>query len=101
MRVIFGFNVYMPLMFRACSLMTIVTALNADARLGEIFEVAKCEVLKNVFEDPIVSPGARSAHMHTVFGAETFSDVVTEADLQPTVSSTCDLKMDRSMYWIL
>jgi hypothetical protein len=75
-------------------------APRAGARLGDIMEIAVCDPLKNVFEDPIVSPGVRSAHLHTVFGATTFSDMVTSKDLAPDVESTCDLQMDKSMYWV-
>jgi hypothetical protein len=39
-------------------------AAGADARLGDILELL-CDSLKNVFEDPIVSP-APAAHLHCV-----------------------------------
>jgi hypothetical protein len=41
----------------------------SEARLEKV----RCDLLTNVFEDPIVSPGIRSAHLHSVFGAETFA----------------------------
>jgi hypothetical protein len=75
-------------------------AAGADARLGDILETVVCDSLKNVFEDPIVSPGARSAHLHTVFGADTFSDTVSMDDLAPDAGSTCDVQIDKSMYWM-
>jgi hypothetical protein len=43
----------------------------SEARLGDILE-NRCDLLTNVFEDPIVSPGIRSAHLHSVF-VETFA----------------------------
>jgi hypothetical protein len=84
----------------ALTTLVLMTTQSVNARLGEIFETVRCDVLKNVSEDPIVSPGVPSAHLHTVFGAKTFSDTVSVADLQPSVASTCDVSMDRSMYWM-
>lgn len=75
-------------------------AAPAHARLGEILEIVQCDVLTNVFKDPIVSPGSRSAHLHTVFGSETFGETVTMADLTMDADSTCDLREDMSMYWM-
>jgi hypothetical protein len=72
----------------------------SEARLGDILEKVRCDLLTNVFEDPIVSPGIRSAHLHSVFGAETFAATVTQDDLRPDTLSTCDIEMDKSMYWV-
>jgi hypothetical protein len=83
----------------ALTSLCLLFANNADAQLGSIVSRVRCGRLRDAFEDPIVSPGKRSDHLHSIFGADTFSDTVGMHDLQASVSSTCDLPMDRSMYW--
>lgn len=73
----------------------------ANVRPGQVLRSVACDLLKNAFEDPIVSPGMRSEHLHSIFGAETFSDSVDDnTAFLPNVKSTCDDEDDKSMYWV-
>lgn len=51
--------------------------------------------------DPIVSPGAVSAHLHTFFGNKGLTNVSTPAQLQADGAGTsCVLAADTAAYWI-
>jgi len=59
-----------------------------------------CEPLDFVRVDPIVSEGMKcSDHVHYVFGSTLFSkDVPSTREIQEG-ETTCDSKVDKSMYW--
>jgi len=50
--------------------------------------------------DPIVSPGAPSAHLHTFFGNKAVSATSTPASLQASPITTCVLPQDTAAYWV-
>lgn len=50
--------------------------------------------------DPIVEPGAVSAHSHTVMGSNAFNFTMTYDDTQHASCSTCKVKQDMSSYWV-
>ena len=55
--------------------------------------------LVNARLDPIVSPGQCSTHVHSVFGAASFSDTITDADLLDPVETSGNVLPNRSLYW--
>lgn len=61
---------------------------------------AECKVLTHTRLDPIVNCGqAPSPHLHSVFGSEHFSPVVSAGDLAKPFSTSCNIREDGSMYW--
>ncbi len=50
--------------------------------------------------DPIVAPGAVSAHMHAFFGNKTLTNTSTPASLQAGGATTCVLTQDTAAYWV-
>jgi len=49
--------------------------------------------------DPIVNPGAVSAHVHTVVGSSSFSPNITTASLRDSKCTSIPIAEDRSVYW--
>jgi hypothetical protein len=84
-----------------CSLMYGIVIIRAEVRPGKVLRSVTCDLFKNAFEDPIVSPGMKSEHIHSIFGAESFSNSVNDATaFLSTVKTTCDDEDDKSMYWV-
>ncbi|ORY82435.1 hypothetical protein BCR37DRAFT_347273, partial [Protomyces lactucae-debilis] len=50
--------------------------------------------------DPIVSPGGVAGHVHTVSGGSGFSMSSTYEDLRASSCTSCQIKQDKSAYWI-
>ncbi|KAH7100837.1 hypothetical protein BKA62DRAFT_207321 [Auriculariales sp. MPI-PUGE-AT-0066] len=74
-------------------------ALSVQAR-GDAF-VVNCAPLTIQRSDPIVSPGVASGHVHAVVGGNSFSRNMSEPDAALTsTKTTCDKKLDHSVYWI-
>ena len=52
-------------------------------------------------EDPIISPGSVSSHVHTVIGGNAFSpSMLDQQALQQSTCTTSQVKNDRSNYWV-
>lgn len=67
----------------------------APAVKGGKFEVTcKPKPIPDQAIDPIVSPGAVSAHLHTFFGNRGLTSTSTPAQLQTSSSTTCVLPQD-------
>mmetsp|Transcript_10674 Transcript_10674/g.22592 ORF Transcript_10674/g.22592 Transcript_10674/m.22592 type:complete len:491 (-) Transcript_10674:97-1569(-) len=49
--------------------------------------------------DPIVNPGQCSSHVHSVFGAASFGDTITDADLMDPIETSGNVVPNRSLYW--
>jgi len=69
---------------------------------GGKFEVTcKPHAIPDQAIDPIVSPGAESAHLHTFFGSKALTSTSTPASIQAsTADTTCVLPDDHAAYWI-
>jgi len=50
--------------------------------------------------DPIVSPGRASGHAHTIMGSGAIGYGTTFSDLRNSQCTTCQVKDDKSAYWI-
>ncbi len=50
--------------------------------------------------DPIVSPGAVSAHVHTIMGGSAFHFSMTYETTQLSNCTTCTVTADKSNYWV-
>ena len=52
-------------------------------------------------EDPIVSPGRVSGHVHTVMGGNAFAPAMSDDQaLRQSTCTTSQVKNDRSNYWV-
>lgn len=86
--------------------LAIIPAATSQAALPSVaggkFEVTcKPHSIPDQAIDPIVSPGATSAHLHTFFGAKGLTLSSTPADLQASAAgTTCLLPQDTAAYWI-
>ena len=49
--------------------------------------------------DPIVNPGAVSAHVHTIAGGDGFAAEMTYDQARASNCSSCPIKQDLSNYW--
>jgi hypothetical protein len=50
--------------------------------------------------DPITSSGTTSGHVHTVMGANGFSDSMDDDSLNDANCTTCSVTADHSNYWV-
>jgi hypothetical protein len=63
--------------------------------------VTLCEFSHGLPDDPIVSPGVSGgAHLHQFFGSRHTDAFSTARGLRRTPGTTCNLRRDRSGYWI-
>ncbi|KAI2613481.1 WSC-domain-containing protein [Hypoxylon fragiforme] len=58
-----------------------------------------CSLIQTSRLDPIVSPGAVSAHVHKVSGASNFGLSNTYQDLIDSQCTSCEIQDDKSIYW--
>lgn len=59
-----------------------------------------CSQLTVTRSDPLVNPGAVSAHLHQVVGGSAFDfNMPNTTDLQSASCSTCGIKENKSNYW--
>jgi hypothetical protein len=65
---------------------------------GQIFTV-NCQPLTIQRGDPIISPGAISAHVHAVIGGTAFQQTMGLNTAVNAKDTTCDKKIDKSNYW--
>lgn len=65
---------------------------------GQIFTV-NCQPLTIQRGDPIISPGAISAHVHAVIGGTAFQQTMGRDTALNAKDTTCDKKIDKSNYW--
>ncbi|KFY78453.1 hypothetical protein V498_09107 [Pseudogymnoascus sp. VKM F-4517 (FW-2822)] len=65
---------------------------------GQIFTV-NCQPLTIQRGDPIVNPGAISAHVHAVIGGTAFQQTMGLDTAVNAKDTTCDKKIDKSNYW--
>ncbi|KIJ47814.1 hypothetical protein M422DRAFT_777984 [Sphaerobolus stellatus SS14] len=76
------------------SVLAAVSAANA------YFLIGHTNVLVTERLDPIMDPGAVSAHVHTIQGGSNFGPTTTTAQLRQSTCSTVPIKEDHSNYWI-
>ena len=57
-------------------------------------------VLVQECADPIISPGKRSGHAHTVFGGNAFNLALGENTLEGSTCTTNSIEQDKSAYWV-
>ncbi|CAN0225687.1 unnamed protein product, partial [Phaeothamnion confervicola] len=57
-----------------------------------------CPVFTHAYMDPIVAPGARSGHEHSIAGSLGFSDQISAAQML-AAQTTCSISEDKSAYW--
>jgi hypothetical protein len=67
--------------------------------IGEASFVVRCDFSHRKQVDPIVSPGAKSFHIHDFFGNRTTNANSTLASLQAG-TTTCSRIADKAAYWI-
>jgi Domain of unknown function (DUF1996) len=60
---------------------------------------AVCQNLVFAHADPLVSPGRRSGHEHSIGGSLAFSPSYVSAPAMRAAGSSCDVVGDRSLYW--
>lgn len=65
---------------------------------GQLFTV-NCQPLTIQRSDPIISPGATSAHVHAVIGGTAFQQTMSQTTAVNAKDTTCDKKLDNSNYW--
>ncbi|OBT70619.1 hypothetical protein VF21_10349 [Pseudogymnoascus sp. 05NY08] len=65
---------------------------------GQIFTV-NCQPLTIQRGDPIINPGAISAHVHAVIGGTAFQQTMGLNTALNAKDTTCDKKIDKSNYW--
>lgn len=65
---------------------------------GQIFTV-NCQPLTIQRGDPIINPGAISAHVHAVIGGTAFQQTMGRDTALNAKDTTCDKKIDKSNYW--
>ena len=51
-------------------------------------------------EDPVISPGTASAHVHTVIGGNAFAPTMSDTQAMSSTCTSSQVKNDLSNYWI-
>jgi hypothetical protein len=95
-------------LYSALALVLVLPLVAASVSLGAApsvrggkFEVTcKPKSIPDQAIDPIVSPGAVSAHLHTFFGNKGLTSTSTPASLQASASTSCVLPQDTAAYWL-
>jgi len=78
----------------------VTTALAAkDGRTFAVLRFNGNRPLVQASVDPIVNPGIRSGHVHSVQGASNFGLTVDAAKLNQSTCSTAQIGGDFSIYW--
>lgn len=72
----------------------------AVAQHGAYFIVGAGMPVLIAREDPILSPGKPSGHVHSVVGGNAFSETMDFATTQSSTCSTIRVKQDKSNYWM-
>ncbi|KAM0339913.1 hypothetical protein ACHAPU_010745 [Fusarium lateritium] len=66
---------------------------------AEAFFRMSCSIIQTSRIDPIVAPGAVSAHVHKVSGASNINVNSTFESLQASRCTSCEVQDDKSAYW--
>jgi len=93
--------VALAVMFAALASASSVAAATPSIAGGKFEVTCKPHAIPDQSIDPIVSPGAVSAHLHTFFGNKGLTSMSTPATLQADgAGTTCVLSNDTAAYWI-
>ncbi|KAK5135954.1 hypothetical protein LTR08_004412 [Meristemomyces frigidus] len=82
------------------TLLTVSAALALPFLTGvNAFWRMNCAIINTGRIDPLVNPGAVSAHTHTIVGGSNIGVNSTGASLVDSKCSSCEIQADKSAYW--